>query len=113
MGLDVSSHLHPVGSFDLADHPVPTGREEVWRFTPLKRLRGLHDEAVLNGTNFDVKVEAPEGVVVRSIATADSERGSSGFVPTDRVRRPCLAVRAPRCSPSRCPPRQRSPTRSW
>ena len=26
MGLDVSSHLHPVGSFDLADHPVPTGR---------------------------------------------------------------------------------------
>ena len=40
MGLDVSSHLHPVGSFDLADHPVPTGREEVWRFTPLKRLRG-------------------------------------------------------------------------
>lgn len=22
---------------------TPTGREEVWRFTPLKRLRGLHD----------------------------------------------------------------------
>ena len=21
---------------------VPTGREEVWRFTPLRRLRGLH-----------------------------------------------------------------------
>ena len=59
MGLDVSSHLHPVGSFDLADHPVPNGREEVWRFTPLKRLRGLHDEAVLTGTDFDVKVEAP------------------------------------------------------
>ena len=85
MGLEVSSHLHPVGSFDLSDHPVPTGREEVWRFTPLKRMRGLHDEAVLNGTNFDVKVEAPEGVVARSVATADSERGSSGFVPTDRV----------------------------
>ncbi len=85
MGLDVSSHLHPVGSFDLADHPVPNGREEVWRFTPLKRLRGLHDEAVLNGTNFDVKVEAPEGVLARSVPTADSERGASGFVPTDRV----------------------------
>jgi Fe-S cluster assembly protein SufD len=85
MGLAVSSHLHPVGSFDLADHPVPTGREEVWRFTPLKRLRGLHDEAVLTGTDFDVKVEAPEGVLARSVATADSERGASGFVPTDRV----------------------------
>ena len=51
MGLDVSSHLHPVASFDLADHPVPNGREEVWRFTPLKRLRGLHAEAVLTGTD--------------------------------------------------------------
>jgi Fe-S cluster assembly protein SufD len=88
MGLDVSSHLHPVGSFDLADHPVPTGREEVWRFTPLKRLRGLHDEAALTGltgTDFDVKVEAPEGVLVRSVPTAESARGASGFVPTDRV----------------------------
>ena len=36
----VASHLHPVASFDLDDHPMPTGREEVWRFTPLKRLRG-------------------------------------------------------------------------
>jgi Fe-S cluster assembly protein SufD len=85
MGLDVSSHLHPVGSFDLADHPVPNGREEVWRFTPLKRLRGLHDEAVLTGTDFDVKVEAPEGVAARSVPVGDSDRGASGFVPTDRV----------------------------
>ena len=42
----VSSHLHPEGSFDVADHPVATGREEIWRFTPLKRLRGLHDAGV-------------------------------------------------------------------
>ena len=39
----VASHLHPVASYDLADHPRPTGLEEVWRFTPLKRLRGLLD----------------------------------------------------------------------
>ena len=26
----------------------PTGREEIWRFTPLKRLRGLHDDAPLD-----------------------------------------------------------------
>ena len=38
-----ASHLHPVASYDLADHPRPTGLEEVWRFTPLKRLRGLLD----------------------------------------------------------------------
>ena len=85
MGLAVSSHLHPVGSFDLADHPVPTGREEVWRFTPLKRLRGLHDEAPLTGDDYEFKVEAPEGVRAEAVETPQSERGLSGFVPTDRV----------------------------
>ena len=43
----VESHLHPQGSFDVADHIVPTGREEIWRFTPLKRLRDLHGDADL------------------------------------------------------------------
>ena len=85
MGLDVSSHLHPVGSFDLSDHPVPTGREEIWRFTPLKRLRGLHDDAPLTGEDFDIKVEVPEGVTADQVEVADSERGLSGYVPTDRV----------------------------
>jgi Fe-S cluster assembly protein SufD len=37
----VESHLHPVPSYDIADHPVPTGLEEIWRFTPIKRLRGM------------------------------------------------------------------------
>ena len=85
MGLEVSSHLHPVGSFDLSDHPVPTGREEVWRFTPLKRLNGLHDDAPLGGDGVDVKVEAPDGVTTERVLVADSKRGISGFVPTDRV----------------------------
>jgi Fe-S cluster assembly protein SufD len=85
MGLDVSSHLHPVGSFDLSDHPVPTGREEIWRFTPLKRLKGLHDDAPLTGEDYDVKVEAPAGVTAEAVPVADSERGISGYVPTDRV----------------------------
>ena len=39
----VESHLNPPASYDLADHPTPTGREETWRFTPLKRLRGILD----------------------------------------------------------------------
>jgi hypothetical protein len=35
------SRLHEHQSFSLDDFPVPTGREEEWRFTPLRRLRGL------------------------------------------------------------------------
>ena len=36
------SSLHARGSVNPDDFPVPTGREEEWRFTPLRRLRGLH-----------------------------------------------------------------------
>jgi hypothetical protein len=35
------SRLHERQSYDPADFPVPTGRQEEWRFTPLRRLRGL------------------------------------------------------------------------
>ena len=30
-------------SYDVEAFEVPGGREENWRFTPLRRLRGLHD----------------------------------------------------------------------
>jgi Fe-S cluster assembly protein SufD len=81
----VASHLHPPGSFDVADHPVPTGREEIWRFTPLKRLRGLHTDAPLDGSDYKVDVQAPDGVVAEQRPASDPLRGSSGYVPTDRV----------------------------
>jgi Fe-S cluster assembly protein SufD len=81
----VSSHLHPEGSFDVADHPVPTGREEIWRFTPLKRLRGLHDSAPLDGDGVGAEAEAPDGVMVGLIDPDSPLRGSSGLVPTDRI----------------------------
>lgn len=81
----VESHLHPEGSFDLADHEVPTGREEIWRFTPLKRLRELHKDAPLDGDDYKVDVDAAPGVTAVSVPAADSARGVSGYVPVDRV----------------------------
>ena len=82
----VDSHLHPAGSFDPADHPVPTGREEIWRFTPLKRLRGLHEDAPLGSGTARVTVELPDaGVTVAELAAGDPVRGSSGYVPADRI----------------------------
>ena len=85
MGLEISSHLHPVGSFDLADHAVPTGREEVWRFTPLKRLRGLHQDAPLGAGELKVDVDAADGVTVEVVGSDHESRGTSGLVPPDRV----------------------------
>ena len=81
----VVSHLHPEGSFDLADHPVPTGREEIWRFTPLKRLRGLHQDVELAADGAAVDVRAADGVRVDRVGADAAERGMSGLVPTDRV----------------------------
>jgi Fe-S cluster assembly protein SufD len=79
----VASHLHPVASYDLAAHPRPTGREEVWRFTPLKRLRGLLDDGAASGA-VDVHVEAPQGVTVSTISPAEA-RGLGGTAPVDRI----------------------------
>ena len=84
-GERVESHLHPEGSFDVADHPVPTGREEVWRFTPLKRLRGLHADAGLDGVDVTVTAAPAPGVTAGSVPVGHEARGSSGLVPTDRV----------------------------
>ena len=81
----VESHLHPQGSFLVEDHPVPTGREEIWRFTPLKRLRGLHTDADLSGNAVSAALDAPEGITLEQVQPDSPMRGSSGFVPTDRI----------------------------
>ena len=36
-------HALNLSGLAFADIPVPTGREEEWRFTPMRRLRGLHE----------------------------------------------------------------------
>ncbi|MBA3266340.1 MAG: Fe-S cluster assembly protein SufD [Nocardioidaceae bacterium] len=83
----VASHLHPVGSFDVGDHPVPTGREEIWRFTPLKRLRQLHGDAAFEPSKTECSWTAPAGVTIEAVngEQARALRGISGFVPNDRT----------------------------
>ncbi len=49
---------------------VPTGREEEWRFTPLKRLRPLLDGAP-SDASLDVTSDLPDGVELVRVATAD------------------------------------------
>ncbi len=80
----VASHLHPAGSFNLADHPVPTGLEEIWRFTPLKRLKGLHDGTFAPGGHSDVEINAPSEVTIE-LVDRDDPRVGSIYLPTDRV----------------------------
>ncbi|MFG2935499.1 Fe-S cluster assembly protein SufD [Streptomyces sp. NPDC048282] len=81
----VATRMSAPPSFDVADFPVPHGREEEWRFTPLERLRGLHDgTAVATGDSLKVAVEAPEGVTVELVGRDDPRLGRAG-APVDRV----------------------------
>ncbi|MBB5115089.1 Fe-S cluster assembly protein SufD [Micromonospora echinospora] len=72
-------------SYDVADFPALTGLEEEWRFTPLKRLRGL--AAAAQGATGAVRHEygdLPEGVTVDRIGRDDPRVGSV-LTPFDRV----------------------------
>ena len=71
-------------SYDVADFPVPSGREEDWRFTPLDRVRELHAGAVASGEQVEASVEAPAGVRVETVGRDDERLGRAG-VPEDRV----------------------------
>ena len=62
---------------------VITGREEDWRFTPLARLRGLHDGTAAVDGSIEVHVTAPEGVDVETIGP-DHDLVGSALVPADR-----------------------------
>ncbi len=82
----VASHLHPEGSYDVADHIVPTGREEIWRFTPLKRLRGLHADASFETSTAACTWNTPAGVRIEGVDGDEARalRGISGLVPNTR-----------------------------
>jgi Fe-S cluster assembly protein SufD len=81
----VATRMSAPPSFDVQDFPVPHGREEEWRFTPLERLRGLHDgTATASGDGVKVTVDAPAGVTVESAGRDDARLGRAGK-PVDRV----------------------------
>lgn len=73
-------------SYEVADFPALTGREEEWRFTPLKRLRGLAAADGQEPTGPGLHYEhdpLPAGVTV---STGAREPGTGGvLVPFDRI----------------------------
>ena len=84
------SSLHALGSADPDSFAVPGGREEEWRFTPLRRLRKLHTDAVLGSEGVELRIEAaPEIQVERTEVPA-----SGSFLPTDRVSARAFAATA-------------------
>jgi Fe-S cluster assembly protein SufD len=77
--------VHSFGSANPADFPVPGGREEEWRFTPLRRLRGLHNEAPLTGGGITLAWDAAPEVTVSYAQRDVASPAASTFLPADRV----------------------------
>lgn len=70
--------------YDLAGFPEPTGREEEWRFTPLKRLAAvLTDEESAPGA-VEYQITADDAVVVSSLREGQAPRHSV-LQPADRA----------------------------
>ena len=71
-------------SYDVNAFEVPGGRDELWRFTPLKRLHGLHDGSAETTGIARIAVSPREDVTVETVGR-DNERLGQGGVPADRV----------------------------
>ncbi|MBU7599681.1 Fe-S cluster assembly protein SufD [Streptomyces sp. XM4193] len=80
----VATRMSAAPSFDVADFPVPHGREEEWRFTPLDRLKGLHDGSAEASGSVKAEISAPDEVTVESVGREDARLGRAG-APIDRV----------------------------
>ncbi len=75
-------------SFEVVDFPVPSGREEEWRFTPVDRLRALFADAPSDdrdgkpAASYDL--EGPPEAFPGTLAAGQAPRGTA-LVPADRA----------------------------
>lgn len=71
-------------SFSLSDIAVPHGREEDWRFTPMRRIEKLFETQNFETESLGARIDAPEGVLVEEVARDDQRLGSV-LAPGDRT----------------------------
>ncbi|CAN5188208.1 Fe-S cluster assembly protein SufD [soil metagenome] len=80
--LDVRPEL--VRSRKVEDFPEVNGQQEQWRFTPRRRLAGLHDGTFTAGGRISREVHGPSEVTTGDVGRADPRLGSV-LTPFDRV----------------------------
>ncbi|MDR1634723.1 MAG: SufD family Fe-S cluster assembly protein [Bifidobacteriaceae bacterium] len=84
MGIDTKSRGTRLASFDLTDFPMPTGREEEWRFTPVRDLADLLLDDL--AAEVVVQVQGPLGSGV-TVEVVGRDHPAIGLAPApgDRV----------------------------
>jgi len=98
--LNAGPHTHTTGtpaerfsSRNPDDFAVPTGREEEWRFTPLRALRAFF-QPLTESAAPKIDIVAPAGVGVADVERSEALIGSV-LRPADRVSALALAAAAP------------------
>lgn len=72
-------------SFDVDAFEVPSHKDEIWRFTPLRRLRGIHDGSNVTASGrIAVTVAEQDGLRAETVDSKDKRIGEAG-APRDRV----------------------------
>lgn len=70
-------------SFDVADFPVPNGREEEWRFSPVRMISDFFTDAATQA-RLKIDSDVPEGLNVEEI-TLDAAQELGILEPEDRA----------------------------
>ncbi|GLY42016.1 Fe-S cluster assembly protein SufD [Amycolatopsis sp. NBRC 101858] len=82
--IPAASRAERFTSYDVEAFEVPGGREENWRFTPMKRLRGLHDGSAVATGEITLEADAAPELIIETVGRDDSRLGQAG-VPSDRI----------------------------
>ena len=71
-------------STSVSDFPELSNRQEIWRYVPLDKLRGLDKEVMGELTESEVTAELASGTSMRWVDSTDPLVGSAGL-PEERV----------------------------
>ncbi|MEW2504430.1 Fe-S cluster assembly protein SufD [Amycolatopsis sp. CA-161197] len=82
--IPAASRAERFTSYDVEAFEVPGGREENWRFTPMKRLRGLHDGTAVASGEITLDADAAPELKIETVGRDDARLGEAG-VPSDRI----------------------------
>lgn len=71
-------------STSVSDFPQLSKLQEIWRYLPMDKLRGLDSDVMGELTDGEIARELPEGITATWISSSDERVGSAGL-PEDRV----------------------------
>lgn len=80
----MASRAERLTSHDVADFALPNGREEEWRFTPVRELANLLADEPSDVGVLSVSVEGPKAFVQGTLRAGEAPRGAT-LVPADRA----------------------------